>query len=211
MLPDLDARKLVLPAELREKVLEESHSDPQSGHLSINKTYHRVSREYYCPGAFNDVVKFVRQCDNCQRCKVAQVRPESLTEQRVVEKPWTVVSGDVMGPFPRSRAGYIYVLVFQDLFTEWAEIILIRSANVPTIRKNFEEFVVSRWGTPEIIHTDNGTEFDNKLVGQTCNFLGIIHTTSSAYPAQVNHTKRVNRVLKTMIVTFLHENQTDWK
>ena len=67
----------------------------------------------------------------------------------VVEQPWTVVASDVMGPFPRSKSGHKYVLVFQDLFTKWVEVVPIRTANRLSIKQQFEDLLVSGWGAPE--------------------------------------------------------------
>jgi len=39
---DLDQWKLVLPSEMRGEALRESHNEPQSGHLGIEKTYQRL-------------------------------------------------------------------------------------------------------------------------------------------------------------------------
>ena len=152
--PDLDAWKLVVPEDQRIVVLKEAHSRPQAGHLGVEKTYHRLSLRYYWPGIYADVAKFVRRCDPCQRSKVEQDRPAGFMGQRIVEQPWTVVASDVMGPFPRSKSGHKYVLVFQDLFTKWVEVVPIRTANGPTIKRQFEDLVVSRWGAPEVVHTD---------------------------------------------------------
>lgn len=115
-----------------------------------------------------------------------------------------------MGPFPKSKSVYRYVLAFQDLFMKWIEIVSIRAANGTTIRKNFMNLIVSRWGTQEVLHTDNGTEFCNKMIRQICTELGILQTTSPLHHAQANPTKRVNRILKTMIVTFLYQNHRNW-
>ena len=104
----------------------------------------------------------------CQKSKVEQARPAGMMGHRVVEQPWTVVAGDVMGPFPKSKAGYRYILVFQARFTKWIKCFPIRMANGPTIRKAFEDLIVSRWGTSEVIHTDKGTEFTNRLLEQMC-------------------------------------------
>lgn len=49
---DLGRWKLVLPDELRGEALRESHDDPQAGHLSVEKTYHRLVTAYYWPGMF---------------------------------------------------------------------------------------------------------------------------------------------------------------
>ena len=75
---DLDAWKLVLPRELRARALEESHSEPQSGHFGNEKTFRRVSSKYYWPGIFHDVVSFVRACDICQKSKVEQATPAGM-------------------------------------------------------------------------------------------------------------------------------------
>ena len=119
------------------------------------------------------------------------------------------MASDVTGPFQRSKSGHKYVLVFQDLFTKWVKVVPTRTANGPTIKGQFENLVVSRWGAPEVVDTDNGTEFSNRLIEQTCRSFSIVHTTSSVYHAQANPTERVNRVLKTMIVAFLRDDHRD--
>ena len=45
---------------------------------------------------------------------------------------------------------------------------------------------------------------------QICKSMGIIHTKNPVYHPQANPTERVNRVLKTMIVSFLGNNHGDW-
>lgn len=63
---------------------------------------------------------------------------------------------------------------------------------------------------PEVIHTDNGTEFASKLLKQICRTLEIIHTSNPVYHSQANPYERVNQILKTMIVAFLHKNHKEW-
>ena len=125
LIPDHDAWKLVVPEKQTIEVLKQAHSEPQAGHLRVEKTYHRLSLRYYWLGIYADVAKFVRQCNPCQRSKVKQDRPAGLMGQRIVEQPWTVVASEVMGPFPRGKSGHKYVLVFQDLFTKWVEVVPI--------------------------------------------------------------------------------------
>ena len=68
--------KLVVPSELRERVMYDTHCAPSSGHLGIDKTYDRVAREYYWKGMYYDVNNFVRECEQCQRYKVVLRRRE---------------------------------------------------------------------------------------------------------------------------------------
>jgi len=88
---------------MRGEALRESHDEPQSGHLGIEKTYQRLVIAYYWPNMFRTVAKYVGECDTCQRVKVEQASPAGLMSQRVVEAPWTVVAADMMGPLSDLR------------------------------------------------------------------------------------------------------------
>jgi len=207
---DLNEWKLVLPSEMRGEALHESHDEPQSGHLGVDKTYQRLAIAYYWPNMFRTVAKYVRECDICQRVKVEQASPAGLMGRRVVEAPWTVVAADIMGPLPRSKSGFAYILVMQDLFTKWIECQALRVANGQKIRETIEDFVLSRWGTPRFLLTDNGTEFINRTLRAFAQEHGIIHTTVPPYHPQANPVERVNRVLKTMIIAFLEQDHREW-
>lgn len=124
-----------------------------------------------------------------QSSKVEQARTVNIMGQRIVKKPWTVATVDVMGPFSRSTSAFKYILVFKDLLIKWLEVLLIGRANGLKNKKAFKGFIVSRWGTPE---------------------LGIIHTTNPVHQTQVNPAKHVSPLLKTIIVSFLHENPKEW-
>ena len=65
VLPDVEAWKLVVPREWRNRVFVENHDLPQAGHLGVQKTYHRVTEKYYWPNLFRDVTVYVRSCDIC--------------------------------------------------------------------------------------------------------------------------------------------------
>ena len=49
-----------------------------------------------------------------------------------------------MGPYPESKGGYAYVVVFRDFFSKWTECVLLRKANAKTIRRALEDTVVYR-------------------------------------------------------------------
>ncbi|CAB0028437.1 unnamed protein product [Trichogramma brassicae] len=155
---DQDAWKLIVPREKRQQVLFECHEEPTSGHLGRHKTYERLAMRYYWPSAHRDVTKYVRECQICQQCKVQQLAPAGLMGRRAITRPWSVVAGDTMGPFPRSAQGNEYIIIFMDLFTRWIEAVPVRKANARTIRKHLLERVFLRFGAPEVFHSDNGTE-----------------------------------------------------
>ena len=130
--------------------------------------------------------------------------------QRIVEQPWLVVAADIMGPLPRSRSGYLYVLVFQDLFTKWVETTPLRAATGKKIAESFRDQLINRWGTPQVLLTDNGTEFVNGTLRALSREFGVVHTTTPPYHPRANSVERVNRVLKTMIISFIEQDHRTW-
>ena len=79
---DLDAWKLVIPADSREKVLRESHGVPQAPHFGREKSYRLLSRYYYWPGIRVDSAKYVKGCLVCQQNKPMQTGPQGLMGER---------------------------------------------------------------------------------------------------------------------------------
>ncbi|KMQ86425.1 reverse ribonuclease integrase [Lasius niger] len=151
---------------------------------------------------FRNVASYVKQCYVYERTKIEQARSAGLMSHRVIESPWTVVAADIMGPFSKSKSGFAYVLVIQDLFTKWVECFALRAANGKKICEALKE-VVSRWDTPKLLLTNNGTEFVNQTLQSFAAEHGITHTTVPPYYPQANSVEHVNRILKTMIVAFL--------
>ena len=207
---DLDAWKLVLPRESRAKAISESHVLPQAGHLGVDKTCHRLKNQYRWPNMLRDVITFIRHCDICQRCKVEQTRPAGLMGRRVIEEPWTSIAADIMGPITRSKAGFSYILVIQDLFTKWIEVVPLRRATGARISTALEDLIICRWGTPRVLLTDNGTEFVNKNIRDLVQRTGMRHNTTPPYHPQANPVERVNRVLKMMLRAFIDDDQGQW-
>jgi hypothetical protein len=113
-----DRWKLVVPLNFRDRVLEENQDLPPAGHLSITKTFLCISQNFYWPGIFRDVVKYVKSCSTCQLHKVEQSLPAGHMSFKRTEKPWTTISTDLLGPYPRSIKGNQYIVVFYDYFTK---------------------------------------------------------------------------------------------
>lgn len=86
----------------------------------------------------------------------------------------------------------------------------LKKATGKKICEAFEELVISRWGTPEVILTDNGTEFKNHTLRELAETYKVTLTTTPPYHPQANPVERVNRILKTMIISFLEKDHRDW-
>ena len=202
--------KLCIPKERVGGVLKENHDTTQAGHLGVEKTCSRIKQLYYWPGLVLDVARYVGRCDICQRFKVEQRRPAGKMGTREVQEPWLLVATDIMGPLVRSSKGNQYIIVFQDLFTKWVELRAVRHATAETVKAAFRELVILRWGAPKFLVSDNGPQYVNRIMSQLAEDHGILLSFTPPYHPQANPVERVNRVLKTMISSFVKENHKKW-
>lgn len=56
--------------KLREEILRTRHDTPAAGHPAFWKMKELVERDFYWPSLHNDVRKYIRGCDTCQRVKI---------------------------------------------------------------------------------------------------------------------------------------------
>ena len=58
--------QIVVPRVYRPEILNLAHETPMSGHLGVNKTYHKILNHFYWPGLKSDVSQFCKCCHTCQ-------------------------------------------------------------------------------------------------------------------------------------------------
>ena len=66
-----DTPRVVVPAhnDLRLRIMYECHHAPTGGHRGREKTYLKVSRDFYWPRQYQFVRKYIRTCEGFQRVK----------------------------------------------------------------------------------------------------------------------------------------------
>ena len=70
--------QIVVPKIYRFETLSLAHETPLSGHLGVNKTYHKILNDFYWPGLKADVSNYCRSCHTCQVVgKTNQVMPKA--------------------------------------------------------------------------------------------------------------------------------------
>ena len=206
---DIEKWKLVIPSNLKLQLLKEFHDTPTAGHLGIAKTYYRTCQDCYWPKQFRDVVSYVRSCEVCQSHKVEQKAPAGLMGKKVPGDPWVTVSVDLLGPYPRSKNGHKFCLVFQDSFTKWVEARPLRNATTKLVTEAFRQLIL-RWGAPKYLICDNGTQFTSKAFQDLAKAYHVVIRFTTPYTPQSNPTERVNRVLKTMMSSYLGKVHDTW-
>ena len=106
--------------------------------------------------------------------------------------PFAVWGLDILGPFPRAPGGHCYLYVAIDKFTKLAELEAVRTIPADSSIK-FIKGLVSRFGVPNYIITDNGSQFTSNLFKTYCANLGAqICYASVAHPRSNGQAEHAN-------------------
>lgn len=125
--------------------------------------------------------------------------------------PMDRIAADILGELPITAKGNRYILVVSDYFTKWTEAFAMPNMEAKTVAKIMVEEVFVRLGTPRIIHSDQGRQFESELFREVCRLFHIQKTRTTAYhPQSDGMVERFNRTLTSMLSAFVQENQTDW-
>lgn len=203
--------KIVVPKKYRTKVISDHHDNMLSGHAGVHKTFYRISRKFYWPRMEADVATYVRKCQVCLAHKPEHKAPAGYMLKRPgVDRPWELLSVDVVGPLPKSRNGNMYILSVQDYFSKFCLFFPMRAATTAKIVQLLEDNVFLMFGVPRLLQTDNGKQFvskEFKLFAQTYN---VQHLTTAYYHPQANACERQHGTVKIMLSSFVKDNHRNW-
>ena len=90
---------------------------------------------------------------------------------------------DILCPFPQAIGNRRFVLVAVDYFTKWAEAKALANIRDVDVKKFVWKNIVTRFGVPDSLISDNGLQFDSRAFREFCSDLGIKNRYSTlAYP-----------------------------
>ena len=90
-----------------------------------------------------------------------------------------------MGPFPTSF-GNLYILLVIDYVSKWVEAIVCPRNDASTVVRFIQRNILSRFGEPKSIISDEGNHFANKVFAKIMNRYGIKHVMGLTYRPQLN-------------------------
>ncbi|XP_076867126.1 nuclear GTPase SLIP-GC-like isoform X1 [Brachyhypopomus gauderio] len=125
--------------------------------------------------------------------------------------PMERVAVDVLRPFPVTESGNRYVLVAMDYFTKWPEAYEVPDQSAITTAETLLHEFFCRFGIPEVLHSDQGRNFESDVMTEVCRLLGVHRTrTTPFHPQGDGLVERFNRTLTTQLAMATQENQRDW-
>ncbi len=204
-------RQLVVPEPLRKLVLEHSHDGLLGGHYGFNKMFYRVRQDFYWPSMADDIRQYVQTCESCNARKLSLDKQIGDLQPFQSHEPFDIIGVDLVGPLPKTREGYQYILVVQDLFSKWVEAFPIRTKTAKEVADVLVSEIICRFGSPRQILSDNGKEFLNELLSAICDIVGSVKIFTAPYRPQTDgQVERFNKTLVNTLSHFTNEKATTW-
>lgn len=195
--------QIVLPPIFRPFAFFLAHDIPMSGHLGSSKAVFRVKSQYWWPTLEADTKSYVRSCTVCQEYKANQQHAITF-RPTTSDTPFARVAMDFFGPLPTSSSGYQYVLVIQDMFTRFVNLIPLQSTTSDEFIKALSQKYFPIHGIPLEFVSDNGPPFGSSFAQIFASTFGVNIRYAPAYRPQSNGlVERFMATLRNMITAFL--------
>ncbi len=150
-------------------------------HPGIRATCRMISVRFVWPGMHTDVAAWCRDCTACQRPKVTKQPRASVQSIPIPARRFTHVHVDIVGPLPASGEGFMYLLTMVDRTSCWMEAVPLKDISAASCVDAFLFHWVARFGVPEMLTSDRGTQFSSASWESLCCKLGVKHTMTTSY------------------------------
>ena len=148
--------QLVVPKQFRNDLMYWAHEHPVGGHFGLQKTLEKAKRRYFWPNQYSDVDHWVKTCVTCNQRK--GLPPKAPLQPIPAEEPWSQVTCDIVGPFPATKSGNRYIVVFVDRFTGWPEAFPTATVEAPIIAELLLNHIIFKFGLVKSFLSDRGPQ-----------------------------------------------------
>ncbi|PNX95908.1 hypothetical protein L195_g019106 [Trifolium pratense] len=190
-------------------LLAEIHEGSFGTHANGHAMAKKILRAgYYWLTMEADCFRYVKTCHKCQiYADKVHVPPTPLN---VLTAPWpfSMWGIDVIGMIePKASNGHRFILVAIDYFTKWVEAASYANVTQQVVARFIKKEIICRYGIPNKIITDNGSNLNNKVVRELCESFKIEHHNSSPYRPQMNGAveaanKNIKKIIQKMVKTY---------
>jgi len=192
-----------------ESMLGEVHEGSFGMHANGHTMARKILRTgYYWLTMESDCCLHVRKCHKCQTfAGNVNTLPLPLN---VLAAPWSFSMWgiDVIGAIePKAVNGHRFIIVAIDYFTKWVEVASYASVTRSVVVWFIKREIICRYGLPRKIITNNGTNLNNKMMGEMCEEFKIQHHNFTPYRPKMNGAveatnKNIKKIIQKMTVSY---------
>ena len=158
-----------------------------------------------------EALEYSKKCDQCQRFAPNTHQLGGFLNP--LSSPWPFAQWglDIVGPFPKATGNKKYLLVGTDYFTKWIEAKPLANIRDVDVKKFLWKNIVTHFGIPHTLVSDNGLQFDSKSFKRYCCEMEITNRHSTlAYPQGNGQAESVNKVIVSELKKMLDDAKGRW-
>ena len=182
------------------------------GHEGVQRTLHRLRRDFHFPDMRRVVQDFVRASPTCQRFKTEHLHLAGLLLPLPVPTGvWTDISLDFIEALPRVK-GKSVILTVVDRFSKYCYFIpLAHPYSAESVAQAFYSGIVCLHGLPQSMVSDRDPVFTSIFWKELMRLLGVkLHMTTAFHPQSDGQTEAANRVIAMYLRCFSGDRPRDW-
>ncbi|XP_038687612.1 uncharacterized protein LOC119987002 [Tripterygium wilfordii] len=156
----------VHPARV-EDLLFEIHEGSCGAHAAGRTlAFRAITQGFWWPYMQKDALQYVKKCEKCQ--KFAPIPHQPAGDLCPLTSPWPFAQWglDIIGPLLRATGNRRFLITATDYFTKWIEARALAAIRDIETRKFVWENIITRFGIPHALISDNGTQFSSRSIQQ---------------------------------------------
>lgn len=152
---------------------------------------------------------FIRDCPRCLQFKTRKEMRAPLVPM-LPRAPLDIVGVDFL-TLGRPMDRFPNILVATDLFTKYSWAVPTLDQTAITTAMALWRTVFQPFGCPEILHSDQGPNFESRVIAELCQLYGCRKTHTTPYHPQGNGgCERFNQTLLNLLRTLDADQQSSW-
>ena len=203
----------VLPKYLRQEILYQLHDAVTSGgHFAVEKTLARIRQRFWWPFMRFNVERHIANCNRCAARSTPGKNRTAELQSTLVFNSFKVIAADIIGHVSlASKSKAKYILVISDLYTKYLVTVPLKNMTTATVANAIVEEWVMRYDAPDVLHTNQGTNFKSDSMQDICRLFMNAKTRTTPYHPQGNgQVERFNGVTADTISKYCAKKPHLW-
>ena len=200
-----------VPEQLRELCMKIHHEG--SAHPGSGRMLETTKLRFYWPAMRHEIAAHCSGCIGCALRSAYLRRPVVPVQQYPeVGQPLGRIHIDLTGELPTTDGNKSkYIMVVKDFHTKFVWLFALKTKDALAVADQLVTELYCRWGIPEMVVHDRGTEFRNKLQKRISHIFKVNKISTTPYSPRSNgFVEKHNSTLKEQLYHYVEARQKDW-
>jgi transposase InsO family protein len=181
------------------------------GHLGWEGVYELVKSRAWWPTMKRDLKRWISQCPHCQLAKTPSKTPSEPLHPLEPVAAFSRWSLDFIGRLPETKNGNRWIITAIDHATKWPVAKALKDATSEEVAKFIYEEIFMKFGVPDEILTDRGSNFTANVLENYLKHMNIKHKLTSAFHPRTNGAlERFNGLFGGMLTKYVRGAVHKW-